>query len=181
MGNRLSRYVTSGDGNDTYYIYDANTDQLLSETTGANTISYGYDENGSTILKDAGAEPNSYYTYDYRNRLSQLQIEGSNTVDFYYNPQGIRNKAKVDSVTTKYLIDPFNPTGYAQVLKEIVNATDHTKNTVYVLGHDIIAQAKGTILGGVNYYSYDGHGSVRHLSSCPTQKLKWPLNSIDSK
>jgi len=36
-------------------------------------------------------------------------------------------------------------------------------NTVYVYGHDPIAQAEGT--ASPNYFLCDGHGSVRHLAT----------------
>jgi RHS repeat-associated protein len=59
--------------------------------------------------------------------------------------------------TTDYVIDPYNETGYAQVFKEIGDG-----NTVYVIGHDVLAQASGS--GAPKYLLYDGHGSVRHLA-----------------
>lgn len=69
-------------------------------------------------------------------------------------------KAEVEGgSTTKYLIDPYNHTGYAQVFKEV--APD--ANTVYIYGHDAIAQATGS--SDPNYFLYDGHGSVRHLAN----------------
>jgi RHS repeat-associated protein len=56
-----------------------------------------------------------------------------------------------------YLVDPYNQTGYAQVFKE----TQGVNSTVYILGHDVLAQADPA---HVQYLLYDGHGSVRQLA-----------------
>jgi RHS repeat-associated protein len=58
------------------------------------------------------------------------------------------------------LIDPFNHTGYAQVLK----SDDGANVTVYAIGHDVIGQAAGTAQNALKFFVYDGHGSVRHLA-----------------
>ena len=42
---------------------------------------------------------------------------GGTTVNYTYNPDGIRTRAKVNGTDIDYLIDPFNHTGYAQVLR----------------------------------------------------------------
>jgi len=147
------------DGNTTYYYYDANGMDLLERelTADANTFYY-YDDNGSLVeeAKDTGTLRT--YAYNYLNRLSDVN-DGTTVVSYTYNPGGIRVKAAVSSgSTTEYLIDPYNHTGYAQVLKAEV---DNDANTVYILGHDVLGQAVGT--SDPNYFVYDGHGSVRHL------------------
>jgi len=60
---------------------------------------------------------------------------------------------------TKYIIDPYNHTGYAQVLRQVV---DTDANTAYILGLDVLARARN---GDMKYLLYDGHGSVRHLAN----------------
>ena len=158
VGNRLERQVA--DGPNTLYSYDPNNDRLITETTDTNTITYTYDENGSLTYKDAGEDPNVQYTYNFQRRLAKVQVEGGNTVDYKYNPGGIRVEADDGTKVTQHLIDPYNHTGYAQVLKEAIN---NDVNTVYVIGHDVLAQAKGT--GAPQYLLYDGHGSVRYLAN----------------
>ncbi|MFO1430601.1 MAG: RHS repeat-associated core domain-containing protein [Candidatus Competibacteraceae bacterium] len=64
----------------------------------------------------------------------------------------------VNGVTTHYLVDTLNPTGYAQVLEEIENGTVVRR---YTYGLDLISQHQA---GGVSFYGYDGHGSVRGLT-----------------
>jgi len=156
VGNRLSKTVN--DANVTQYSYN-NNDQLTEEVTDGNVSSYEYDDNGALVKKDAGGDPNHYYSYDLRGRLAQLQVENGVTLSYLYNPDGIRVRAAVQAgSTTDYLIDPYNHTGYAQVLKEVGDS-----NTVYIYGLDAIAQAAGA--SEPKYLLYDGHGSVRQLSN----------------
>jgi len=58
---------------------------------------------------------------------------------------------------TNYLIDPYNHTGYAQVLEETTGGV----RTTYTIGDDVIAQYNAT--DGTEYLLYDGHGSTRQL------------------
>ncbi len=157
VGNRLERQVA--DGNTTYYFYDPNTDELTRELTDDVNTFYEYDDNGSLVEESNDAAPFRTYTYNYRNRLSSVSAGGT-TVDYKYNPEGIRVEAAVQSgSTTKYIIDPYNHTGYSQVLREVV---DTAANTAYILGLDVLARAKNT---DMKYLLYDGHGSVRHLAN----------------
>lgn len=76
-----------------------------------------------------------------------------NTLSFY-NPT-------VFHLTTEYLVDDNNPTGYAQVVEELRGAS---VRRVYTYGHDLISQSQ--LLSGVwttSFYGYDGHGSVRAI------------------
>ncbi len=68
----------------------------------------------------------------------------------------------VGGVTTRYLVDTHNLTGYAQVVEE---SQGGAVTRQYTYGHDLISQRQ--VIGGnwhVSYYSYDGHGSVRQLT-----------------
>ncbi len=62
-----------------------------------------------------------------------------------------------------------NPSGYAQVLEELVGTTPQTATVSrsYFYGHDLICQKRGnaTPAWTPEYFGYDGHGSVRFLSS----------------
>jgi RHS repeat-associated protein len=155
VGNRTKKTVDGSAVTD--YSYN-NADQLTQETTDGNNITYGYDDNGALVLKDAGDDPNVYYTYNLRGRLSQVDIENGVTVSYICNPDGIRVRSVVDGNPTGYVIDAYNHTGYAQVLKEVGDT-----NTVYITGHDVLAQATGA--SDPQYFLYDGHGSVRQLVS----------------
>ncbi len=158
VGNRLEKQVYGG--STTYYYYDPNTDELYQEITDSNNIYYYYDDNGSLIIVEKDNDANLDYYYDLRGRLSRVEVENGSTVDYKYSPAGIRVRATVDGNDIEYLIDQYNHTGFAQVFKEIDTAED--ANTIYVLGHDVLAQAKGA--EPPKYMLYDGHGSVRQLA-----------------
>jgi RHS repeat-associated protein len=153
------------------------------------TIEYGYDANGAQIRKTAKNTSNqqileeAIYEYDLRGQLKQVTTTpypGTPVVTQYkYNPQGIRTEKTESGITTQYLIDPYNPTGYAQVLEErtVASSAPTTQNRVhYTLGDDVISQAKSvwTLNGSewvlqtaydTEYLLYDGHGSTRQLSN----------------
>jgi RHS repeat-associated protein len=80
-------------------------------------------------------------------------------VTYVYDGDGNRVSKTVSGVTTNYLVDTNNHTGYAQVVEELQN------NAVvkqFTYGHDLISQR---IIGGpLSFYGYDGHGSVRQLT-----------------
>lgn len=80
-----------------------------------------------------------------------------------YDGDGNRAAKTVGGVTTRYLVDTDSPTGYAQVVEEVVGgAAVHT----YTYGHDLISQRQ--LVGGnwaPSFYGYDGQGSVRYLTN----------------
>jgi RHS repeat-associated protein len=159
VGNRTKKIV---DVNlVTTYSYNT-TDQLEYETTDSNSIVYSYDDNGALVFKDSDTDANVTYAYNLRRRLSKVEIENAEIVEYLYNPDGIRVHTDVNDsgslTTTKHIIDTQNHTGYAQVLKEVGDS-----NTVYVTGLDVVAQATGA--SNPQYFLYDGHGSVRALAN----------------
>jgi YD repeat-containing protein len=140
VGNRLSRTSTvPGIANQTF-TYDAN-DRLNTDT---------YDNNGNTKASDGKS-----YDYDYENHLT---TKDGNGVVIVYDGDGNRVSKKVGNVTTQYLVDDRNHTGYAQVVEEIVGGVVAKQ---YTYGLDLISQKQTS---GVSYYGYDGHGSVRLLT-----------------
>jgi RHS repeat-associated protein len=66
-------------------------------------------------------------------------------------------------VTTKYLVDTLNPTGYSQVLDELVSGS---VTKTYTYGRQRISENQ---LSGSTwtptFYGYDGHGNVRFTTS----------------
>ncbi len=79
----------------------------------------------------------------------------------------------VAGVTTKYLVDTQNPTGYAQVVYETItgNTTQPFDSArTYVYGLELISKYRQFVANNqgqtqISYYVYDGHGSVRALTS----------------
>ncbi len=140
VGNRLQRNSSVNLVPNQTSTYDAN-DRLISDT---------FDNNGSTKVSNGKS-----YNYDFENHLTST----SDGVTIVYDGDGNRVSKTVGGVTTKYLVDTNNLTGYAQVVEEIQGG-----NVVkaYTYGLDLISQKQGL---GVSFYQYDGHGSVRGLSS----------------
>jgi RHS repeat-associated protein len=83
-------------------------------------------------------------------------------VSIKYDGDGNRIFKTVAGVTTAYLIDDRNPTGYVQVLAE---AQGGAITRSYVYGLELIEQDRvsGT-QQAISYNVYDGHGSVRALT-----------------
>ena len=110
-----------------------------------------YDDNGNTIIADGRTSE-----YDFENRpLSMNDTE----VLFTYDGDQNRVLTVTGGESVFFLVDDVNPTGYAQVLEEI---QEGRVDRVYTYGIDLISQSRGE---EVNFYGYDGHGSVRLLLS----------------
>lgn len=140
VGNRLSRTSTVSPVPAATYSYDAN-DRLISD---------GYDVNGNTT-----ASGRNTYTYDFENHLKS---ENGGAVTVVYDGDGNRVAKTVGGVTTEYLVDDRNLTGYAQVLEEI---SAGTVQRVYTYGLNRISQSQAS---GTSFYGYDGHGNIRLLT-----------------
>jgi len=139
VGNRLTRSSTVAPISAQTFNYDAN-DRIITES---------YDDNGNTLHTDGRT-----FGYDSDNRLTTA--DGG--VSFVYDGDGNRVARTAGGVTTQFLVDTLNPTGYSQVLEEIENGNVVRK---YTYGLDLVSQEQS---GGVSYYGYDGHGSVRLLA-----------------
>jgi YD repeat-containing protein len=103
VGNRLSQTSTlTGIATGTY-TYDAN-DGLSTEA---------YDSNGNTVVSGART-----FRYDFENRLKDMNNGQARIV---YDGDGNRVSKNVGATATLYLVDDLNPTGYAQVIEEVVS------------------------------------------------------------
>ena len=153
VGNRLIRTNISGSlgglGNQTF-IYNGN-DWLM--------ITNLYDNNGNTT-NSAGQS----CQYDYENRLTGF--EDSPQVNLFYDADGNRVKRTRSSVTTLYLVDTHNPSGYPQVLEEFTVGTNGVPNLskAYTYGLALISQRNVSSSASTNFFVYDGHGSTRLLT-----------------
>ncbi|HAF12399.1 MAG TPA: type IV secretion protein Rhs, partial [Blastocatellia bacterium] len=122
VGNRLSRSSTLAAVPSQSSTFDAN-DRLASDI---------YDRNGNTLQSNTNS-----YTYDFDNRLTSFITHNSSLVTFIYDGDGNRVARTVGGVTTNYLVDTNNPTGYAQVVEELQGGVV-TRQFTY--GHDLISQ-----------------------------------------
>jgi RHS repeat-associated protein len=161
--------ATAGPNGAVTYTYDAvgNRTQTTSTLAGvtAGSFSYNSDDRLSTDTYDANgnttASGSVTYTYDFENHLTQ----SSTGVTVVYDGDGNRVSKTVGGVTTTFLVDDQNPTGYVQVIR----ATSSNGNTDnYVYGLERVSQvafidSSSTTL--TSYYVYDGQGSVRALTN----------------
>ena len=123
-----------------------NSDDELSAET--------YDQNGN-VLSSGGKT----FAYDAENHL----ISMGSTVAVVYDGDGNRVSKTVSGVTTKYLLDDLNPTGYAQVVDELTGGAV-TRTYTYGLqriGQDQVISSTWT----PSFYGYDGSGDVRQLTN----------------
>ncbi len=164
---RLTSEAVSSDPNNdngtTSYRYDSvgNRKQLVVNGTTANTYTYDpddrlgsdqYDADGNTT--NSGGTAN---TYDFENHMTQHGL-----VTLVYDGDGNRVSETVGGVTTNYLVDTQNPTGYAQVVDELQTGA---VTRSYSYGSERISETQ-TLNSALatSFYGYDGHGSVRQLT-----------------
>jgi RHS repeat-associated protein len=143
VGNRLSRTSTLAAISSTTSTYDAN-DRLNSDS---------YNANGNTTSADGNT-----YAYNFENRIKT--VDGGATT-FVYDGDGNRVAKTAAGVTTKYLVDDLNPTGYAQVTEEVAGGS---VQRTYTYGNALVSQKQ---LGNsqTSFYGSDAHGSVRLLTN----------------
>jgi len=106
VGNRTQKTSTIPGFPGGLTNYNAN-DQLATDT---------YDNNGNTTASNGLG-----YVYDFENHV----IQAGAGITMVYDGDGNRVQKTVAGVTTKYLVDPQNPTGYAQVVYEMFSGSVH--------------------------------------------------------
>lgn len=163
-----------------------NTDDELTQAVDANTGTtvYGYDANGSqtsvTHTPNGTTTPDSTTTneYDLQGQLAGSQVTtsaGTATTTYFYDDSGNRIEeltvaaGSTTSVTTYYLVDANNPTGYSQPIEQ--SSTPGTPQITYIWGAQLIGEtyATGATIPGVGtasspttyYLLQDAHGSTR--------------------
>jgi RHS repeat-associated protein len=127
------------------FTFDAD-DRLSTET---------YDNNGNALTTGVKT-----FACDFANRLKSMN---SGAVALQYDGAGNRVAKTASGVTTRYLVDDLNPTGYAQVVEEIVGSK---VSRTYTYGTQRISENQ--VMGGVwtpSFYGYDGGGTVRFLTN----------------
>lgn len=82
-------------------------------------------------------------------------------VTITYDGDGNRVSKTVGGVTTRYLVEDFNPTGYAQVVEET-----GASQRVYTYGLQRISEYQVVNSAWTrSFYGYDGEGNVRQLTN----------------
>jgi RHS repeat-associated protein len=148
VGNRLSDTSSLSGVSSSSSTFNAD-DELSSET---------YDNNGNTLTTGGKT-----FTYDAENHLTGMSVSGT-TVGIVYDAFGNRVSKTINGVTTKYLVeDDVNPTGYPQVMEEIVGGS---VERTYTYGLQRISQDQLiSSTWATSFYGYDGAGSVRQLTN----------------
>jgi RHS repeat-associated protein len=114
-----------------------------------------YDQDGNVITSGGKT-----FAYDTENHLTS--VNGS-AVTMVYDGDGNRVKKIVSGVTTQYLIDDLNPTGYPQVVEEL---TSGAVSRTFTYGLQRISQNQ--LVSNTwtpSFYGYDGLGTVRQLTN----------------
>ena len=145
VGNRLAENTTLPGLSSGSFGYNAD-DEVNTET---------YDANGNTIA--AGGKT---FTYDSENHLTSMN---GGAVTIIYDGDGNRVSKTVGGVTTQYLVDDMNPTGYAQVVEELQGSAVTRQ---YTYGLQRISQRQFVANAWTaSFYGYDGGGNVRNLTN----------------
>jgi len=145
VGNRTS--VTSGISGLSPVAGMFNQDDEIS--------SESYDSNGNVTA--SGGKTFSY------NTDNQLVSMNGGAVTIVYDGDGNRVKKIVGGVTTQYLVDDLNPTGYPQVVEELANGA---VSRTYTYGLQRISQNQVISNSWTpSFYGYDGFGTVRQLTN----------------
>jgi RHS repeat-associated protein len=145
VGNRLSTNSTINGVSSGSFSF--NGDDLMGGES--------YDANGNTT-----ATGGKTFAYDSENRLKTMN---SGAVTIVYDGDGNRVAKTVSGVTTRYLVDDLNPTGYAQVVEESVNGSVQRAYSYGLQRIDVIQPVNNT--STLSFYGYDGFGSVRQLTN----------------
>ena len=144
VGNRLQRNSTLPAIIATGLLnYDAND----------RTATDPYDANGNLLNGGVGSN-----IYDFENHMV-----AAGGVALVYDGDGNRVQETVAGVTTSYLVADQNLTGYAQVLDELQGGV---VSRTYSYGLSLINEQQ-SVAGApmTSFYGFDGHGSVRFLTS----------------
>ena len=113
-----------------------------------------YDQNGNTL-----ATGGKTFAYNSQNQLVSM----GSTVGLVYDGDGNRVSKTVSGVTTRYLVDELNPTGYPQVIDELTGAS---VTRTYTYGLQRISEDQ--VISNTwtpSFYGYDGGGNVRQLTN----------------
>jgi YD repeat-containing protein len=163
VSNRISQTHLGPDGgfNETI-TSNYNADDQLQQTVSSlhGTTTNIYDQNGSLTSSSNGGQ-NTTYTFDARNKMIGYML-GSTQASYTYNDAGQRVQELANGITTFYLTDTINPTGYAQPIEERSSAASAPSMT-YLIGDHAFGQVTGT--GAVSYLTTDGHGSTRSITN----------------
>jgi RHS repeat-associated protein len=116
---------------------------------------FTYDASGNTTFTGGN-------TYAYNSWLRLVSMNGGQ-VTLAYNGLGQLVSKTVRGVTRQYLIDDLSPTGYPQVVADVVNGQIRR---IYTYGLERISELQMVNNAPTaSFYQYDGRGTVRMLTN----------------
>jgi len=145
VGNRLSDVSTLGP------VASASTTYNVDDQSQAET----YDSSGDTTATGGKS-------YAYNSWLKLVSMNGGQ-VALAYNGLGQLVAKTAAGVTTQYLVDDLSPTGYPQVVAELVGGQPVRTYTYGLERISELQMVSGTTTA--SFYQYDGRGTVRMLTS----------------
>jgi RHS repeat-associated protein len=176
----------SGNTGNVTYTYDSvgNRNQRTSTVspivsqnfTGAYTTAdllkptFDFDDNGNQLTNGNGVT----YTYNALNQLTRVQGT-SLDVSYVYDGDGLRVQKTSNGITTNYLWDRNNLTGYPQVSEELQNGSVVRRYVYGPKGPLYMVQLVGSTWV-TSYFGEDATGSVRFLmndSGTVTDSWTW--------
>jgi RHS repeat-associated protein len=147
VGNRTSATSTIPDFTPISGMFNQD-DELASEN---------YDQNGNVTAADGKT-----FSYNSQNQLTSMTASGTSAI-VTYDGDGNRVAKIVNGVTTYYLVDDLNPTGYPQVVEELQGGAV-TRQYTYGL-QPIDENQPINNVWTPSFYGYDGGGNVRQLTN----------------
>jgi hypothetical protein len=177
-GNRITDVHTGGGSGifvgTTTDTYDGD-DQLKTSVAGSTTTTYDYDANGSQTDSEVNGVVATTYGYDVRNKMvsataaggadtanGQTAAPGGQSATYVYDDAGDRVAETTGGVTTYYLTDTQNPTGYGQPIEQRTSPTG-APTVTYLIGDRVLGQVDAG--GTPTYILTDGHGSTAALTT----------------
>ena len=159
--NRIIKENLLDKSKEIVYTYD-NNGNILTKSVNGEIVEYKYKEDSDQLVSfgnetfeyDSIGNPTTFRNmtavFENGRRLKSLS-DGTNTVEYTYNGQGLRKSKKVGSVTTTYTYD-----GNGRLLKEVGE-----KTIEYVYGADGIIGIK--ISGTPYLFRKNMFGDVTHI------------------
>ena len=160
--------VTDGRGNSTQYTYNTSKGLLTSTTDAAgNTTSYTYDANTDRMLSVTSGNSTVFYAYDTYGTLQNITSAGGTVYSFTYDQFGRTTNVNVGSRTlssTSYLND------HSSLVSSLTYGNGSTKSYVY----DDQQRIKQTYVDNTltSLYNYDRLGNLVKYSDAKTG-LTW--------
>jgi RHS repeat-associated protein len=183
VGNRIRRLTTKGSGvvervEGTFDVRDRLTqEQFYDAATGGtltNTLTYGYDANGSLTTRTTTTGASLTQVWDVRGRLqSATDVQGGTTRQalYGYDPDGLRLREQVTTTTGMtsttdvrlLVVDHLSPAGYAEVIEERTESSEPLLVASYVYGAGLDPISVFRVGQPAGLYVPDGHSGVRQV------------------